>query len=68
LDCDTGAASPATIVADHTCTFVAVKPGFLVAGAERFTGRVHVIDIGVPRRLVKEMTSTRDATSFSDAS
>jgi NAD(P)H-hydrate epimerase len=68
FDCDTGAASATTVVADHTCTFVAVKPGFLVAGAERFAGRVHVIDIGVPRRLVKEMTSVRDATSFSDAS
>jgi len=68
LDCDTGFASPTTIVADHTCTFVAVKPGFLLPGAERFTGRVHVIDIGVPRRLVKELVSVRDTSSFSDAS
>jgi NAD(P)H-hydrate epimerase len=68
LDCDTGAAARATIVADHTCTFVAVKPGLLVSGAERFTGRVHVIDIGVPRKLVREIAVTRDSDSFSDAS
>src|SRR6185436_19877784 len=64
LDCDTGVAAKATIVADHTCTFVAVKPGLLISGAERFTGRVHVIDIGVPKRLVKELADARRTTSF----
>ncbi|MEX2142696.1 MAG: NAD(P)H-hydrate epimerase [Pirellulales bacterium] len=68
LDCDTGAAASDTIVADRTCTFVAVKPGFLVAGAEHFTGRVHVIDIGVPRRLVQEIAGPQSRSSFSDAS
>ena len=68
LDCDTGAAARDTIVADRTCTFVAVKPGFLVAGADRFTGRVHVIDIGVPRKLVHEIAGTQHHGSFSDAS
>jgi NAD(P)H-hydrate epimerase len=58
LDCDTGMPAQNTIVADRTCTFVAVKPGFLVDGAEHFTGRVHVIDIGVPRRLVQEIGTT----------
>jgi NAD(P)H-hydrate epimerase len=68
FDCDTGASAQATVVADHTCTFVAVKPGFLVPGAERFTGRVHVIDIGAPQSLIKEVAGKRDSTSFSDAS
>lgn len=67
LDCDTGVAARMTVVAQNTCTFVAVKPGFLVPGAERYTGRVHVVDIGVPRQLVKEIAGTRDSTSFSDA-
>jgi NAD(P)H-hydrate epimerase len=52
LDADTGAAAEPTIRARHTCTFVAAKPGFLVPGADQFTGQVHVVDIGVPRRLV----------------
>ena len=54
LDCDTGVASRHTIRARHTCTFVAHKPGFLVSGADRYTGVVHVLDIGAPRRLVEE--------------
>jgi NAD(P)H-hydrate epimerase len=68
LDCDTGVAAQDTIVADRTCTFVAVKPGFLVAGADRFTGRVHVIDIGVPHRLIQEIAGPQRRNSFSDAS
>ena len=55
LDCDTGAAARHTIRADETCTFVALKRGFLAPGADRYTGRVHVLDIGAPRRLVQEI-------------
>ena len=54
LDCDTGRAARHTIRAAHTCTFVAHKPGFLVPGAEQYTGEIHVLDIGAPRRLVAE--------------
>jgi NAD(P)H-hydrate epimerase len=55
LDCDTGQPATHTIRAAHTCTFVAEKPGFLVPGAEEFTGEVHVLDIGAPRKLVEEI-------------
>jgi NAD(P)H-hydrate epimerase len=68
LDCDTGAAAQQTVVAEHTCTFVAAKPGFYKAGAQHYTGRVHVIDIGVPRRLIREIAASQDSNSFSDAS
>jgi NAD(P)H-hydrate epimerase len=57
LDCDTGQAAEPTIRATRTCTFVATKPGFLVPGAERYTGPVDVIDIGVPRRLIDEVAA-----------
>jgi NAD(P)H-hydrate epimerase len=57
LDCDTGAAGRPTIRATRTCTFVAMKPGFLAPGAEQFTGSVQVLDIGAPRRLVEAMLS-----------
>jgi NAD(P)H-hydrate epimerase len=59
LDCDTGQPAEHTIRAAHTCTFVAEKPGFLVAGAAAFTGQVHVVDIGAPRRLVEDMLAGR---------
>jgi NAD(P)H-hydrate epimerase len=57
LDCDTGKPAPHTIRAAHTCTFVAAKPGFFVPGAERYTGEIHVLDIGVPRRVVEEIAT-----------
>ncbi|MCC6491529.1 MAG: NAD(P)H-hydrate epimerase [Pirellulales bacterium] len=54
LDCDTGAPASATVRADLTCTFVALKPGFLQPAARPFLGEVHVASIGVPPRLVWE--------------
>jgi NAD(P)H-hydrate epimerase len=55
LDCDTGQPAQHTIRALHTCTFVATKQGFLVPGAQQYTGTDHVLDIGAPRCLVEEM-------------
>lgn len=55
MDCDTGETPGAAIHAAHTCTFVAEKPGFHAAGAEQFTGQVHVLDIGAPRQLIAEI-------------
>jgi len=54
LDCDTGQPAATTVRADVTCTFVAMKPGFLVPQAQPFLGQVHVVSIGVPPRLVRE--------------
>lgn len=55
LDCDTGEAAQHTIQAKHTCTFVAAKPGFFVDGAKPYVGQLHVLDIGVPRRLLEDI-------------
>jgi NAD(P)H-hydrate epimerase len=55
LDCDTGAAASRTIRAAHTITFVAAKPGFLDPVAAPYIGRLHVVDIGVPRALLAEI-------------
>ncbi len=57
LDCDTGQAARHTIRAAHTCTFVALKPGLLVPVAREYTGQVHVVSIGAPRRLIEEIAS-----------
>lgn len=59
LDCDTGQPARHTIRAAHTCTFVAQKPGFLLPGAERYTGTVHVVDIGAPRSLTEQILHGR---------
>jgi NAD(P)H-hydrate epimerase len=55
LDCDTGSPATPTFRADHTCTFVASKIGFLAAAARPFLGQLHVLDIGIPRRLLDEV-------------
>ena len=54
LDCDTGLAAGDCVRADATATFVARKIGFDAPGAGAFTGAIHVLDIGVPRRLLDE--------------
>jgi NAD(P)H-hydrate epimerase len=53
LDCDTGKPLGTCVRADHTATFVARKRGFDAPGAAEFTGEVHIIDIGVPRALLR---------------
>ncbi|HEX4131795.1 MAG TPA: NAD(P)H-hydrate epimerase [Pirellulales bacterium] len=55
LDCDTGQPGKPTFRADHTCTFVARKIGFDAPGAERYTGQIHVVGIGVPRAMVDQL-------------
>jgi NAD(P)H-hydrate epimerase len=53
LDCDSGVPASATVRAEITCTFVAMKPGFMLPQAAPFLGQVHVLSIGVPPRLVR---------------
>ena len=55
MDCDTGQPLGACVRADHTATFVARKLGFDAAGAKELTGQVHVVDIGVPKRLLESL-------------
>jgi NAD(P)H-hydrate epimerase len=55
LDCDTGLPSEHTVRADHTCTFAAMKTGYLQPAAQHFIGTVHVCDIGLPPRLIDEV-------------
>jgi NAD(P)H-hydrate epimerase len=54
LDCDTGRPLGSCVRADVTATFVARKLGFDQPESVAFTGRVHVLDIGVPRRLLAD--------------
>jgi len=53
LDCDSGEASKHTFRADHTLTFVALKPGFSSGTAKEYLGDVKVLDIGAPRKLIE---------------
>jgi len=60
LDCDTGEAAEPTFHADHTCTFVATKPGLQAEEAKPFAGHVHVVDIGVPRNIISAFPNDRE--------
>ncbi|MCG8508737.1 MAG: NAD(P)H-hydrate epimerase, partial [Rhodospirillales bacterium] len=53
LDCDTGEAAGACVQANATVTFVAKKAGFDNEASQRYTGEVHVADIGAPPELVR---------------
>lgn len=58
MDCDTGQPLDRCVRATCTATFVARKPGFDAPGAAAYTGQIHVIDIGVPNRLLREISET----------
>jgi NAD(P)H-hydrate epimerase len=54
LDADTGEPAGVCVAAHATGTFVAAKPGLVLRAAERWTGSVHVLDIGAPLALRRE--------------
>ncbi len=55
LDCDTGQPLGPCIRAAHTGTFVARKLGFEQPTSQSWTGEVHVLDIGIPQRLYRDV-------------
>ena len=55
LDCQTGQPSSATVRADVTVTFAALKAGFLRPEAKAFLGRVVIGGIGTPPELIKRV-------------
>jgi NAD(P)H-hydrate epimerase len=59
LDADTGRPLGLAVRAEATATFVAPKLGFAAPGADSYTGRVAVIDIGLPRALLEPFLAPR---------
>jgi len=55
LDADTGIPLGAAVQAKQTATFVAAKAGFSNSEARQYTGKVTVVDIGVPPELLAEV-------------
>jgi NAD(P)H-hydrate epimerase len=56
LDADTGHPLGVAVRATHTATVAANKAGFVHAHARPYVGEVHVIDVGVPPRLLSSLT------------
>jgi NAD(P)H-hydrate epimerase len=57
LDADTGEPLGVAIRARHTATLVAPKKGYANPVATPWLGKVHVVDLGVPARLIAELFS-----------
>lgn len=55
LDCDTGVPNDPTIIANVTATFVTTKQGYLQDTAKQVLGEVHIVDIGTPQTLLREV-------------
>jgi len=53
LDCDTGRPLGSAVRAQHTATVVAPKKGFQLPAAREWLGQVHVIDMGMPCRVLE---------------
>jgi NAD(P)H-hydrate epimerase len=53
LDGDSGEPAAVTFCAQLTATFVAAKPGLVAPAAASVVGRLEVVDIGVPRGILK---------------
>lgn len=54
LDCETGKVVSVAVRAHATCTFVAAKPGFLLAEAAASIGELHIASIGIPDRMIRQ--------------
>lgn len=55
LDANTGAVLGVAVRADSTITFAHLKTGLLTPSGAEHAGDVHVVDIGVPGELVREV-------------
>lgn len=55
LDCDSGHPGDPTVRAERTCTFVALKQGFLAPQAGPCVGQVEVLDIGTPPAVLRQV-------------
>lgn len=62
LDCDTGRVSEVTFQANLTLTFVAMKTGFQAAAAKSVLGKIQVVDIGIPRQILEQVTNSTQSS------
>lgn len=52
MDSDRGTIHNKSIVADHTATYGCPKPGQVLHGSSDLTGKLHIIDIGIPPEVI----------------
>ena len=62
LDADSGEADPDAVTADMTFTMAAPKIGMFSAEGIRRTGRIQVLDIGIPKPFFDDLADTVECT------
>jgi NAD(P)H-hydrate epimerase len=58
LDVSTGKILGASARATHTLTFAIAKSGFFVNEGPACCGRIHILDIGIPRQIVRALADS----------
>lgn len=53
LDCDTGKPFGTSIKANVTCTLISMKTGFSNKEAEKHLGKIEIINLGVPNKIIE---------------
>lgn len=64
VDADSGTADPLAVRADQTVALGLGKPGLYTLPGSTFTGRVEVVDIGIPRALTHDLPLELLATTW----
>lgn len=62
MHADSGQGQPIAVHAHATATFAGLKIGMLQPQAARFTGTVHVVDIGIPPELARALAVAPEDT------
>lgn len=52
VDCDTGSTDAGTLAASHTLTLGCAKTGLLTRQAHPYIGKLHVLEIGIPQKIM----------------
>ncbi|OGR16949.1 MAG: hypothetical protein A2X81_11320 [Desulfobacterales bacterium GWB2_56_26] len=60
IDSDTGKVLGTCVRADHTATYCCAKPGHFVHGSSEWTGKLEIIDIGIPPEAIQRAGLTTE--------
>jgi NAD(P)H-hydrate epimerase len=60
MDADTGKILGTCVRADYTATYCCAKPGQFIHGGSPWTGKLHIIDIGIPPEAIERANITTE--------
>ena len=63
MDSDTGKVLGTCIRANYTATYCCAKPGHFVHGSESWTGKLEVVDIGIPPEVIHRAEITTELST-----